>query len=85
MFCDLEFLVQFLQWLITNLGIVNQCKSNTQKRSMRMVESRFEHWKLNIKKLDKPNSTKVIALKHRLLCCTEKISMFCFGQFKVSC
>ena len=52
---------------------------------MRMVESRFEHWKLNIENLDTPNSIKVIALKYRLLCCTEKISMFCFGQFKVSC
>ena len=39
------------------------------------IESKIEHWKLNIEQLDASNSIDTIAFKYRFLCRTEKIHM----------
>ena len=55
MFWDSDFLVQFLPWSFTKLGIFTDYKFNIQNKKMKMAESKKEHWKSNIEQLDASN------------------------------
>ena len=80
MFRDSDFLVQFLPWSFTKLGIFIDCKFNIQNKKMKMAESKKEYWKSNIEQLDASNieqldasnDIEVIAFKYRFLSRTEK-------------